>query len=68
VSVFLAHQRPADAVPLQLLRLIAREPHAGQQVGQRGLRVFLVCGCRERVRVAQNVQQARRCLAGTEKS
>ncbi|WP_227507486.1 hypothetical protein [Klebsiella michiganensis] len=34
VSFFLTHQRPADALPLQLLRLIAGEPCA-QQVSQR---------------------------------
>lgn len=48
VSVFLTHLRLADAVPLQLLRLVAREPCARQQVAQRGLRVILIAGSRER--------------------
>ena len=63
VSFFLTHQRPADAVPLQLMHLVAGETRAGQQVSQCGLRIFLIAGRRERERlrtVAQNLQQARR--------
>lgn len=63
VSFFLTHLWPADAVPLQLLDLAGGKPCAGQQISQRGLRVILTPGRREREglwTVAQNLQQARR--------
>ncbi|WP_319826671.1 hypothetical protein [Klebsiella sp. X1-16S-Nf21] len=48
-------------MPLQLLDLAGGKPCAGQQISQRGLRVILTAGRREREglrTVAQNLQQA----------